>query len=234
MTTGNTGIAFAPIGRSLGHLVTIFMPDWMSAERISLIKGLGGEIVLVSKSDGRFRESTERADELCAEIEDGFLPHQFSNEARCETHYLTTGPEIWWQVCFRSLTPAALVAGGGTGGTIIGAGRYLRERDPAVRLHPLEPASSPTLSTDCKAGIHLIQGLSNEFIPPILRLEALDEVVSVHDGDAILMAQKLGSQLGIAVGISSGRTPSERSKYRTSSARTPWWSPSSPTTTRST
>ncbi len=204
VTSGNTGIAFAAIGRALGHPVTVFMPDWLSPERINLMKALGAEIVLVSKSEGGFRGGIERADEMCAEIEDGFLPHQFSNEANTEAHYETTGPEIWWQLCFRSLAPAAIVAGVGTGGTIMGAGRFLREKHPAVRLHPLEPANSPTLSTGCKVGHHRIQGISDEFIPPILHLDELDEVIAVDDGDAILMAQKLGSRLGVAVGISSG------------------------------
>lgn len=204
VTSGNTGIAFAGIGCALGHPVTIFMPDWMSPERVNLIKALGAEIVLVSRSEGGFRGSIERADRLCVETENGFLPHQFSNEANSEAHYRTTGPEIWWQLCFRSLVPAAFVAGVGTGGTIMGAGRLLREKHPAIYLHPLEPASSPTLSTGCKVGNHRIQGISDEFIPPILHLDELGEVVAVHDGDAILMAQKLGSQLGMAVGISSG------------------------------
>lgn len=203
-TSGNTGIAFSAIGRALGHPVTVFMPDWMSSERIDLIKALGAQIVLVSKSEGGFLGSIERAEEMCVNAGSGFLPHQFSNEANTEAHYLTTGPEIWWQLSFRSLLPAAFVIGVGTGGTIMGAGRFLREKHPGIRLHPLEPTSSPTLSTGCKVGNHRIQGISDEFIPPILHLDKLDEVVDVADGDAILMAQKLGSQLGIAVGISSG------------------------------
>ena len=204
VTSGNTGIAFSAIGRALGHPVTVFMPDWMSPERINLMKALGAEIVLVSRGEGGFLASIERADELCAECEGGFLPHQFSNEANTEAHVLTTGPEIWWQLCFRSLKPDAFVAGVGTGGTIMGVGSFLREKTPSIKLYPLEPANSPTLSTGCKVGSHRIQGISDEFIPPILHLNELDKVVDVDDGDAILMAQKLGSQLGIAVGISSG------------------------------
>jgi cysteine synthase A len=204
VTSGNTGIAFSAIGKALGHPVTIFMPDWMSPERINLMKALGAEIVLVSKSEGGFRGSIERADEMCEECEGAFLPHQFSNEANTEAHYLTTGPETWWQLSFRSLDPAAFVAGVGTGGTIMGAGNFLREKHPDIRLHPMEPASSPTLSTGHKVGSHRIQGISDEFIPPILQLDDLDEIIDVDDGDAILMAQKLGSELGLAVGISSG------------------------------
>lgn len=204
VTSGNTGIAFAAIGRALGHPVTIFMPDWMSSERINLMKALGAQIVLVSKGEGGFVGSIERAEQMRIAAGSGFLPHQFSNEANSEAHYLTTGPETWWQLNFRSLLPDAFVAGVGTGGTIMGVGKFLRQEHPAIRLHPLEPASSPTLSTGCKVGSHRIQGISDEFIPPILRLDELDEIIDIDDGDAILMSQKLGSQMGIAVGISSG------------------------------
>jgi cysteine synthase A len=203
-TSGNTGIAFCAIGRALGHPVIIFMPDWMSAERMSLIKSLGAEIVLVSMEEGGFLGSIRRAEELAETRDDVFLPRQFSNADNIEAHYETTGPEIWWQLRFHSLYPDAFVAGVGTGGTIMGVGRYLREKRPAVRLHPLEPASSPTLSTGCKVGKHRIQGISDEFIPPIVDMGALDDVIAADDGDAILMAQKLARELGIGVGISSG------------------------------
>lgn len=203
-TSGNTGIAFCAIGRALGHPVVIFMPDWMSAERISLIRSLGAEIVLVSAEDGGFLGSIRRAEELAEKRGGVFLPRQFSNEDNVEAHYQTTGPEIWWQLRFHSLHPDAFVAGVGTGGTIMGVGRYLREKRPSVKLHPLEPASSPTLSTGCRVGKHRIQGISDEFIPPIVNMGALDRVIAVDDGDAILMAQKLARELGIGVGISSG------------------------------
>ena len=203
-TSGNTGIAFSAIGRALGHPVTIFMPEWMSKERVSLIRSYGADVVLISAQEGGFLGSIERAEKSAASSGNAFLPRQFSNVANCEAHYLTTGPEIWWQLQFRSIRPDAFVAGVGTGGTIMGAGTYLRERHPHVRLHPLEPASSPTLSTGCKVGVHRIQGISDEFVPPILHLERLDTVVDVDDGDAILMAQKLAAELGLGVGISSG------------------------------
>lgn len=203
-TSGNTGIAFAAIGRSLGHPVMIFIPDWMSAERINLIRSLGAEIVLVSKEEGGFLGSISRAEELARTKERVFLPRQFSNQDNIETHFRTTGPEIWWQMRFRSLFPDAFVAGVGTGGTIMGVGRFLRDKRPSIRLHPLEPASSPTLSTGYKVGKHRIQGISDEFIPPIVNLDILDGVIRVDDGDAILMAQKLALELGIGVGISSG------------------------------
>ena len=203
-TSGNTGIAFSAIGCALGHPVTIFMPDWMSIERINLIRSLGAKITLVSKEDGGFLGSISRAEELAKNTPNAFLPRQFSNEDNCEAHYQATGPEIWWQLRFRSLYPDAFIAGVGTGGTIMGVGRFLKEKRPSVKLYPLEPSNSPTLSTGHKVGKHRIQGISDEFIPPILRLDILDEVISVDDGDAILMAQKLARQLGLGVGVSSG------------------------------
>ncbi len=203
-TSGNTGISFAGIGRALGHNVVIFMPDWMSRERIELIQSLGAKINLVSKEEGGFLGSIKRAEELAAGNPGAFLPRQFSNESNMEAHYQTTGPEIWWQLRFHSLKPDAFVAGVGTGGTIMGAGRFLKEKHPTIKLFPLEPANSPTLSTGHKIGKHRIQGISDEFIPPIVNLESLDGVVSVDDGDAILMAQKLAGQLGLGIGISSG------------------------------
>jgi cysteine synthase A len=203
-TSGNSGIAFASIGRALGHPVTIFMPDWMSKERINLIKSLGATIHLVSKEQDGFLGSIGMAEELAAATPGAFLSRQFSNEDNVEAHYLTTGPEIWWQLRVHSLRPDAFVAGVGTGGTVMGTGRFLKEKNPRIRVHPLEPANSPTLSMGCKVGKHRIQGISDEFIPPIVKLDTLDKVVCVDDGDAILMAQKLAAELGIGVGISSG------------------------------
>jgi len=203
-TSGNTGISFAAIGRALGHHVVIFMPDWMSEERVHLIKSLGAKIVPVRRDQGGFVGSIRMAQDFAAEKPRVFLPAQFANEANVEAHEKTTGPEIWWQLYFHSLVPDAFVAGVGTGGTIMGAGKFLRERNPALKLHPLQPSESPTLSAGRKVGHHRIQGISDEFIPPILQLNQLDSVVSVSDGDAILMAQKLAAQLGLGVGISSG------------------------------
>ncbi len=203
-TSGNTGVAIAALGRALGHPITIFMPDWMSTERINLIKSLGSTINLISKEQGGFLGSIECAEKLAKENKNTFLPRQFSNEHNCEAHYITTGPEIWWQLRFRDLIPDAFVAGVGTGGTIMGVGKYLKEKNPNIKLHPLEPANSPTLSTGHKVGKHRIQGISDEFIPSILQLDQLDSIVCVDDGDAIIMAQKLASVLGIGVGISSG------------------------------
>jgi cysteine synthase A len=203
-TSGNTGISFAALGRALGHPVTIFMPDWMSRERVDLIHSLGARIVPVGRDRGGFLGSIRMAEEMAAQQEHVFLPHQFSNGANVAAHENSTGQEIWWQLQSNALSPDAFVAGVGTGGTIMGVGRSLRSKNPAVRVHPLEPAESPTLSTGHKVGQHRIQGISDEFIPPIVELDRLDRVIAVHDGDAILMAQKLAAQLGLGVGISSG------------------------------
>ncbi len=203
-TSGNTGISIAAIGRAMGHPVTIFMPDWMSAERINLIRSLGAKINLVSKEEGGFLASITRAEELAAATPRAFLPRQFSNADNSEAHFQTTGPEIWWQLRFRTMTPDAFVAGVGTGGTVMGAGLFLKGRNSSIKIHPVEPSNSPTLSTGCKVGRHRVQGISDEFIPPIVDLDALDEVIGIDDGDAIIMAQQLARDLGIGVGISSG------------------------------
>ena len=203
-TSGNTGISFAAIGRALGHQVIIFMPDWMSQERVSLIKSLGAKIIPVRRDQGGFLGSIRMTEALAEEKAHVFLPAQFANEANVEAHEKTTGPEIWWQLYFHSIQPDAFVAGVGTGGTIMGVGKFLRERNPRIKVHPLQPAESPTLTVGRKVGLHRIQGISDEFIPSILQLDQLDSVVSVHDGDAILMAQKLAATMGLGVGISSG------------------------------
>jgi cysteine synthase len=203
-TSGNTGISFAALGRALGHPVVIFMPDWMSVERKALIRSFGAETRLVSHEEGGFVGSIAMTKEYAAEHPGTFLPLQFENEDNVEAHETTTGPEIWWQLDTRGLAPDAFVAGVGTGGTIMGVGRFLREKRPEVRLHPLEPANSPTLRTGHQVGEHRIQGISDEFVPDICDLGFCDDIVSVDDGDAIIMAQRLAAELGLGVGISSG------------------------------
>jgi cysteine synthase A len=203
-TSGNTGIAFAALGRALGHPVTIFMPNWMSRERMDLIHSLGANIVPVSKQQGGFLGSIRMSEEMARDRKDVFLPRQFSNTANVEAHAQTTGPELYLQLKSEGLMPDAFVAGVGTGGTVMGVGKYLKRKNPATRVYAMEPAESPTLSTGCKVGQHRIQGISDEFVPAILHLDDLEPVVDVHDGDSILMAQKLASELGLAVGISSG------------------------------
>ena len=203
-TSGNTGIAFSAIGRALGHSVRILMPDWMSRERVDIIRSLGATITPVSKEQGGFLGSIRMAEEIALKEANIFLPRQFSNEANAEAHQRTTGPEIWSQMEFHGITPDAFVAGVGTGGTVMGVGRYFKSMKPGIKVHPLEPAESPTISTGYKVGAHRIQGISDEFIPDLVKLNELDRIVAVSDGDAILMAQKLARQLGLAVGISSG------------------------------
>jgi cysteine synthase len=203
-TSGNTGIALSAIGKALGHPVKIIMPGWLSIERINIIKSLGAEVILVSKEEGGFLGSIALSKKMALEQGNIFLPRQFENCFNAEAHEKTTGREIWMQLQSVDLTPDAFVAGVGTGGTVMGVGNYLKRRNPAVCIHPLEPKESPTLSTGYKIGTHRIQGISDDFIPDILDLKRLDEVLQASDGDAILMAQKIARQLGLAIGISSG------------------------------
>ncbi len=203
-TSGNTGISFSAIGSALGHKVTIFMPDWMSEERKKLIRIYGANIQLVSAEQGGFLGSIKMTQDLAASDKDVFLPCQFSNEYNVDTHYTTTGPEIHKQLESLGLTADAIVAGVGTGGTIMGIGKYFKEQNPNIKLYPMEPSNSPTMTTGYKVGKHRIQGISDEFIPPIVNLDELDDIIAVDDGDAIIMAQKLADTLGLGVGISSG------------------------------
>jgi cysteine synthase A len=140
-TSGNTGISFAAIGRALGHPVAIFMPEWMSEERKNLIRSFGAEIHLVSHAQGGFLGSIGMAEEMANRIPDAFLPHQFANEDNSDAHATGTGPEIWSQLEGHGLRPDALVAGVGTGGTVMGTGDHLRSRHPGIRVHPLEPST---------------------------------------------------------------------------------------------
>lgn len=203
-TSGNTGISFSAIGSALGHKVTIYMPDWMSDERKNLIRSYGAHIELVSHEQGGFLGSIKLTEDFLKENPNVFLPCQFSNEYNVDAHYRTTGPEIWDQLSKNQIAPDGVVAGVGTGGTIMGIGKYFKEKDSRIKVCPLEPANSPTLRTGHKVGKHRIQGISDEFIPSILKLDKLDDIISVDDGDAIIMAQKLSSSLGLGVGISSG------------------------------
>ncbi|MDR0754287.1 MAG: PLP-dependent cysteine synthase family protein [Prevotellaceae bacterium] len=204
-TSGNTGISFSALGRALGHEVTIFMPDWMSTERINIIRSFGANIRLVTKDEGGFVGSIEMTQKAKNEQpEKIFLPCQFDNNRNCEAHSQTTGYEIVEQLLKLGLTPDAFVAGVGTGGTIMGVGNFLKDINSNVKIYPLEPLNSPTLSTGHKIGKHRIQGISDEFIPSIVKLEQLDEIIQADDGDAIIMAQKLARTLGLGIGISSG------------------------------
>jgi cysteine synthase A len=204
VTSGNTGIAFAALGAALGHKVEIYMPDWMSRERVDIIRSYGATVVPVSREAGGFVGALRIVDELAATRSDIFLPQQFANQANVDAHRYGTGVELTRQLAAEGLHADAFVAGVGTGGTIMGVGLHLREANSGVRVHPVEPAESPVLSAGRKVGTHRIQGISDEFVPSIVDLTKLDRPIPVSDGDSILMAQKLAATLGLAVGISSG------------------------------
>ncbi len=203
-TSGNAGIALTALGRALGHPVEIFMPDWMSEERKSLLRSLGARLNLVSREEGGFLGAIAATEALARQRADVFLPCQFSNGDNAAAHADGTARELLQQLSCLDLTPDAFVAGVGTGGTVMGAGRTLKAAFPSIRIHPLEPKESPTLSTGYKIGHHRIQGISDDFIPALVKLEELDDVIAVSDGDAIRMAQRLARELGLGVGISSG------------------------------
>ena len=203
-TSGNTGIAFAAVGAYLGNPVTIFMPAWMSKERINLIESFDATIRLVSKAEGGFTGSIALADRM-GETEGAFLPHQFSNPENCAAHYATTGKEILAQLAAFGKRPQGFVAGVGTGGTLMGVKDILQETYPDCLAFPLDPASSPTLATCGKiVGPHRIFGIGDEFVPAIVKLDQLDNILSIDDCDAINMSRKLARTLGLGVGISSG------------------------------
>ncbi len=203
-TGGNMGLSFAALGQALGHPVTVFVPDQLSEEQECLIRRFGATIVSGSPDDGNLPGSIETADEMAEREGTVFLPHHASNLAGCEVHERSTGPEIWYQLKARELRPDAFVAGVGTGGTVMGVGRFLRTKDAAIRVHPVEPKESPNLSTGCKVEEHRIQGISHSLTPEVLELSSLERVTQVSDGDAILMATALAAQLGLGLGISSG------------------------------
>lgn len=203
-TSGNTGISFAALGAFLNIPVDIVMPDWMSEERKCLLKSFGVNLTLISKKDGGFIKSVEYTKILANRDSRYYLPSQFSNNDNIESHILSTGPEIYKKMIKNHLKVDGFVAGVGTGGTVMGIGSYLKRKNNNIKVFPLEPCNSPTLSTGYAHGEHRIQGISDEFVPDIININFLDEIISVDDGDAIIMAQKLANYLGIGVGISSG------------------------------
>lgn len=203
-TSGNAGIAFAALGRALGHHVAICMPDWMSQERRDLLRSYGADICLISREQGGFLGSIRRTEEMAAATHGVFLPRQFENAANVDAHRLGTTPELLAQLAARGLSLDAFVAGVGTGGTVMGACRALRSNSPRTQVWAVEPAESPTMSTGHKVGSHRIQGISDEFIPAIVEMRELDGILAVSDGDSILMARKLAATLGLGLGISSG------------------------------
>ena len=198
-TSGNTGIGLAAVGTARGYRVIIVMPDTMSAERRVLMKAYGAELVLTEGAKG-MAGAIEQAERLAAEIPGSFIPGQFENPANAAAHYRTTGPEIWRDTDGEA---DVFVAGVGTGGTITGVGRYLKEQNPAVRIVAVEPAGSPLLSGG-KAGAHGLQGIGANFIPAVLDTSVYDEVVPVTERDAYAAGRLLGTTEGVLVGISSG------------------------------
>ncbi|MEG1480807.1 PLP-dependent cysteine synthase family protein [Clostridium sp.] len=203
-TSGNTGISFASIGKFLNHNVSIYIPDFMSSERINLLKSFGANVNLVSRANGSFIGCISKASDYCNTHKNVFLPSQFSNNDNTLSHYNLTAPEILNTLTKNCIIPDAFIAGVGTGGTIMGVSKYLKENVPGITAYPLEPANSPTLSSGYTGSHHRIQGISDEFVPQILDLSSLDSIISVDDSDAIIMAQKLSKDLGLGVGISSG------------------------------
>ena len=198
-TSGNTGIGLAAIGASKGYRVIIIMPDTMSEERIKLTRAYGAEVILTEGKKG-MQGSVDKAIELSKEYESSFIPSQFDNPANPLSHYKTTGPEIWRDTEGKV---DILVAGIGTGGTLSGTGKFLKEQKPEIKVVGVEPLSSPLLTTGV-AGSHAIQGIGANFVPDNLNREIYDEILDVSNEDAFNYARMVAVKEGIAVGISSG------------------------------
>ena len=198
-TSGNTGIGLSAVATALNLKIIITMPETMSVERRNLMKAYGAELVLTPGSEG-MKGAIAKAKELASQIENSFIPGQFENPANPTAHYKTTGPEIYEQTEGKV---DIFVAGVGTGGTISGIGKYLKEKNPEVKVVAVEPASSPVLSTG-KGGAHKIQGIGAGFVPETLDTKIYDEIITVENEDAFATGKEMAKTEGIIVGISSG------------------------------
>lgn len=199
VTSGNTGIAFSAIGALCGHEVHIFMPDWVSLERRKLIQMFGAEVHLVSREEGGFKGALELVEDFAEEI-GAFKPKQFDNELNFEAQYCTTGQEIIDD--FPEVN--AFVSGIGTGGTIMGVGKRIKDYNPDAKVFALEPSTLSILKMGMVEGSHMIEGIGDDFIPGIVDEELIDDIVLIHDYDAINMSKRIAQEFGLGIGISSG------------------------------
>lgn len=199
VTSGNTGIAFCALGAYLGSQVHIIMPDWCSKERKAIMENFGAKLYLVSKEEGGFKECLNRSQKMIKQLK-AFCPYQFENNDNVDAHYLYTGKEI-----IKKLPNVSTFCSGiGTGGTIMGIGKCLKQHNPKTKIIAFEPDGLPIITKGATTGSHKIEGIGDDFIPKIVDLKMFDKILTINDMDAINMSKKLSKELGLGVGISSG------------------------------